>query len=480
MKTNLPNRRNNIGLLLLTGLCVFLAAAIFLVQSRTNILQKMIAKMSGSQQAQTTDGGEGAPPAAYTTDLRIVLLDSDGDAYRESVQLQGTQGMDVAIGDTVQSFGPQEVWDSAAAGDADTVHLAPRDGELLLCHSDGAWSLGYEGTMELRRCGGGWVAVNEIDLERYLKRVVPSEMPRTYGAEALKAQAVCARTYAYAHSNTLAYPEVGAQMDDSTSFQVYNRSAETAEGNQAVSDTAGLVLTSGGRLIDALYYSTSCGYAQDGTLFGEEMDLSVLSSCYIGPSDPKIPFTAYIRQEDAAAYEAQERYFRWTAALEPGRLGRVRPVLRALLAKENVAEVSGKLKKRLCDDTYGDEEALGSLDKIEVTKRNPGGAAEQVKLTFGYGTAVVNGQLNIRDVLGAMSASVSLHNGETVDSAGRLPSAAFDPEPQGGSAFLLYGGGFGHGVGMSQNGAKDLAAIGFSYRDILTFFYKNTAIESIG
>ena len=59
-----------------------------------------------------------------------------------------------------------------------------------------------------------------------------------------------------------------------------------------------------------------------------------------------------------------------------------------------------------------------------------------------------------------------------------LPSAAFSVEKQG-DGFLLYGGGFGHGVGMSQNGAKALAGMGYAYGDILNFFYKNTEIVAI-
>lgn len=97
--------------------------------------------------------------------------------------------------------------------------------------------------------------VNQIPMEYYLKRVVPSEMPRTYGVEALKAQAVCARTYAYGHSNSYAYPDVKGNMDDTVSFQVYNQGTESAETNEAIRSTAGQILMKDGTVVDALYYS---------------------------------------------------------------------------------------------------------------------------------------------------------------------------------------------------------------------------------
>lgn len=443
-------------------------------------MQKMIAKLSGSDEVQTEDSPEEGLPAAYTQTMRIALLDGDADIYREGGQIRSTQGMSVLEGNVTREFGPQEVF-AFSVGDAEngTICITPKDGELLLADSSGTWSNGYEGRLELHRCEKGFVVVNEIDLEHYLKRVVPSEMPRSYGAEALRAQAICARTYAYAHSNVYAYPEVNAQMDDSTSFQVYNQSRETEETNRAVSDTAGMILTSRGNLIDALYYSTSCGYGQDGSLFNDKLDVSILPCMYIGSRDPGTPFETYIRQEDPAAYEAQERYFRWTTVLDPEQVSGMRHILVSYLSKEDVIEVNDKFKKRLTDASCEDGKAMGTLEKIEVAKRNAGGAAEQVKLTFSTGTAVIQGQLNVRDILGVLTTKAALHNGEEVATGGRLPSAAIAIEKRGDGSFFVYGGGYGHGVGMSQNGAKDLAAIGYDYKDILTFFYRNTKITMI-
>ena len=100
----------------------------------------------------------------------------------------------------------------------------------------------YRGSIELTLDDGNIYIVNEVLLEEYLYSVVPSEMPASYPTEALKAQAVCARTYAYEkmlHSPLAWY---GAHVDDSTSYQVYNNIAEKAEATKAVKETAGMLL----------------------------------------------------------------------------------------------------------------------------------------------------------------------------------------------------------------------------------------------
>ena len=78
--------------------------------------------------------------------------------------------------------------------------------------------------------------VNEIELEEYLKKVIPSEMPSSYEKEALKAQAVCARTYAFMQSRSNTYSAYGAQIDDSTQFQVYNNVDPDERTTQAVQE----------------------------------------------------------------------------------------------------------------------------------------------------------------------------------------------------------------------------------------------------
>ena len=109
----------------------------------------------------------------------------------------------------------------------------------------------------------GIVLVNELPLEEYLYAVVPSEMPASYPQEALKAQAVCARTYAYRYILRAGIPELGAHVDDTTAYQVYHNIEEHAASTTAVKETDGVLLTYEGEAAGNYYYSTSCGTGTD-------------------------------------------------------------------------------------------------------------------------------------------------------------------------------------------------------------------------
>ncbi len=115
----------------------------------------------------------------------------------------------------------------------------------------------YRGLVEVFSHRGGVSAVNIIDIEDYLCSVVPGEIPPSWPSEALKAQAVAARTYAFHHMTTGA--SVGYDLDATTSFQIYKGAGvEDPRTSRAVFETAGEVLTRDGRPIIAFFHST-CG-----------------------------------------------------------------------------------------------------------------------------------------------------------------------------------------------------------------------------
>lgn len=125
-------------------------------------------------------------------------------------------------------------------------------------------SYGYKGSIELRRYPEGYVIVNELPIEEYLCAVVPSEMPAAYEVEALKAQAVCARSYAYIQLERGDYAAFGAHVDDSTNYQVYNKKEGDEKTSAAVLDTAGKVIHYQGKIAEAYYFSTSSGITGNG------------------------------------------------------------------------------------------------------------------------------------------------------------------------------------------------------------------------
>ena len=105
-----------------------------------------------------------------------------------------------------------------------------------------------------KRQADGLVLVNDLYLEDYLTKVVPSEMPSSYEKEALKAQAVCARTYAYRQIQGNAYSQFGAHVDDSTNYQVYNNKETDEKTTAAVKDTYGKMLFYEDKAVEAFYF----------------------------------------------------------------------------------------------------------------------------------------------------------------------------------------------------------------------------------
>ena len=121
----------------------------------------------------------------------------------------------------------------------------------------------YPGSFEFIGTEEGIVAVNTVDVETYVRYVLPSEMPSTFDAEALKAQAVCARTFVYSQMKNTQYALYGANIDNTTAFQVYNASETKQSTDEAVKATAGQVVSCGGSLITCYYFSTSAGKTED-------------------------------------------------------------------------------------------------------------------------------------------------------------------------------------------------------------------------
>lgn len=118
----------------------------------------------------------------------------------------------------------------------------------------------YRGSLIIKNSASGKInIINDVFLEDYLLQVVPSEMPRSFGVEALKAQAIAARTYALSDYLKGRYKNQGFHVTDNTMSQVYNNTNENPETREAVKKTYGQVMLYNGKPIDAKYYSTSCG-----------------------------------------------------------------------------------------------------------------------------------------------------------------------------------------------------------------------------
>ena len=315
----------------------------------------------------------------------------------------------------------------------------------------------YSGSLEIKGTPEGLVLVNDLFLEDYLTKVVPSEMPPSYEKEALKAQAVCARTYAYRQIQGNTYSQYGAHVDDSTNFQVYNNTSANDKSTQAVKETYGKMLFYEDKPIEAFYFSTSCGRTADAGVWGTDSGkypyLRAVEVKEGGKSlgkEDNDGFESYIKREDVIAYDTSYPMFRWQTDLP---------------ADVASAQISG----------------AGQIQDMTVTDRGPGGIAGELTVTGPDGTVTIKGQSAIRSALGNPSLIITKKDGGTMTGSATLPSAFIAIEKRTGEdgslSFHIYGGGFGHGVGMSQNGAQGMAKTGKGYKQILDFFYHGTELR---
>lgn len=332
-----------------------------------------------------------------------------------------------------------------------SVTAACDKGRLYLCDSKGnAISNPYEGSFIIRKTGKGCVLVNVVPLETYVRYVLPSEMPSSFSYEALKAQAVCARTFAFTQMKGGDYAEYGANLDDSTSYQVYNSGERTEISDKAARETKGQVLTCGGDMIVCYYFSTSPGITENLEVWGNEdspkylsRQNGILDGKKRDLSDEKV-FHKFIHDKPES-YDSESAFYRWTAEL-------------------NLANIT--------------DEEYGTLKKIEVGSRSKSGFVTSLVCTFSNGSKRLTNENEIRIFLGKALKTLKLADGNERDFT-TIPSACFEITKVDKFKVSLTGGGFGHGVGMSQYGASAMGNAGKNYQEILAFYYPNTEVVSM-
>ncbi|HEX8395775.1 MAG TPA: SpoIID/LytB domain-containing protein [Longimicrobium sp.] len=310
----------------------------------------------------------------------------------------------------------------------------------------------YRGTAEVARNAAGTLAgINELPMEEYLYGVVPRELgPATYPeAEAQKAQAVAARTYA--HANLGKHWNNGYDMGATVADQVYGGfAAEHPTSTSAVNATAGIVATYNGALIDALFYATSGGRTSNSEdVFSGTVPY--LRGVWDAPAGQELSGTpallADLRNPSwTGAYGGFHSYhrwnYRWTSA--------------------QMSCVIGDFANR----------PVGKVNAINILARSATGRVTQIEYVTDAGTFVDNKT--------AIRSSLAYINGSGVPTL--LPSTLFVVERLTDASgaltgYAVYGGGNGHGAGLAQTGAVGMARTGRTYDQILKAYYTGIALE---
>ncbi len=321
----------------------------------------------------------------------------------------------------------------------------------------------YRGQVEfLRQSGSDMTVINVLPMEEYLYGVIPNEMEAYSNPEALKAQAVAARTYSYVSINK--HASLGFNLCPTTDCHVYKGlSSESPISNKAVDDTRDMVVTYNGKLAETVYFSSSGGRTEDAAnVWGNS-----------------IPYLVSVEDK----YESGKSYkYNWEMSF-------------------TVDEISQKLKSQ----------NIGTVTGMEITKYSASGRPIEIVVK---GTAKPEGvvitkdrcrtflslysqwydittdadvNVKVNDKVQSTQLSqlkVVTANGQTsyddpgqkvtvVGANGTTATVSATPTKYN----FVNGKGWGHSVGMSQEGAKGMANAGFTYDQILTHYYTGTKIE---
>lgn len=430
---------------------------------------------------------------ASIEDIRVLLLAEDGTNFRQEVYLKCDTNAALVCGDKTDNLTPDTV---AAASDylsdasTDTLMITPdfTDGKVIVCDADGrAVTNGYHGTMEVRLYADGYTLVNEVPFETYLTAVVPSEMPSNYAPEALKAQAVCARSYAYIQLLRGELAEFGAHINDSTSYQVYNKVAATDASKDAVYETTGQMILYGGAPVEAFYFSTSMGYTDTEEVWNVDDTYGYLKSAYLNTEgsmtdlSEETAFLNYISQP-ALGYDSDIKYYRWFAEADYSE--KTEEINQILLSRHAVSPKNIQFLKVGENTALEKADAVtltgfGKMTGISVQERSRAGSVLTLCVQYEKGSVLVKNEYNIRKVLGSGIQKMVYADSTESTSVTMLPSAFCAITEQEDGTVLLQGGGYGHGLGMSQNAANGMAKTGMNYTEILQYFYKDIKISSI-
>ena len=426
--------------------------------------------------------------ALVADNIRVMVMTTGFTSlFHQRVSVKGTGDYKVQYGDVVETHRADEIVDlypESGYLDFGRVIIEPIDenDKITVLNVNKAYgNPSYRGKIEVADFDEGMVIINDVAIEQYLYAVVPSEMPVRFGVEALKVQAVCARSYAYKQLMNSSYGKYGAHVDDSVNFQVYNNVEEKADSIQAVKETYGQVEAYNGVPITTYYYSTSCGHTSDISVWsGNPESAPYLKAKEVNPvgeasdlSDEN-NFRNYILSVNENDYDYGFGYYRWfidismedlSESINENLYGRYCANKSNILVKEGDMWVSKEIRN------------IGLLTDIIVVKRTSGGALSEIILKGTQAEIFVRNELNIRYLLCPRNNPITLLKGDTTTFY-ILPSAycVFDRTDTG---YHITGGGYGHGIGMSQNAVSNMVGAGMRYDEILRFFYDGSEIINV-
>ncbi len=317
------------------------------------------------------------------------------------------------------------------------------------------------GATALRSAGSDMTIKNKLPLEEYLYGVVPKEMPTSWPLEALKAQAVAARGFAITSLNK--YRALGFNLCNTVNSQVYGGyDVEAASTNKAVDETKGKLVTYNGQPITPYYHSNSGGQTENSE--------SIWSDA--------LPYLRGVKDE----YSLGVPTATWTAVLTAEEI-------KALLEKDqvNIGDIldikvtsvsgNGRVLTLVVYGTQGEETMTKERSRrvfgLRSTWFTAAPNSDSLVTVRGSEADITSINLQGKTVISASGtkklgdiSNIAIYNGTSYKSIASKPNE-----------FVFDGKGFGHGLGMSQYGAKKMAESNQSFEQILMHYYTGTKVE---
>ena len=288
--------------------------------------------------------------------------------------------------------------------------------------------------------------IQKIKFDDYLKGVLPYEIGSNSPFEALKAQAVIARTWALYNSDRFKIDQY--HLCITTQCQVYKPPLiEYKNVHKAIEDTSNLIITYKKKPINSFYHGSNGGISASASESWQIKDYLYLNSMIDGSNSLKKAFRLPIKSgdelnkflefADEKVYGRKHSLFRWEKILSN------ETIQNNLLNNQLIKEKSDLVDLNIIDRGFS-----GRVIKLEIKLKN-------------LKKPIVLVKDDIRRILSF------------------LPSNLFTINKLNDNLWLFKGGGFGHGVGLSQSGAIEMAELGFTYEQILNHYYKGTKIKKI-
>ena len=293
--------------------------------------------------------------------------------------------------------------------------------------------------------------VVQLPLETYLKGVVPYEIGGTSPLEALKAQAVAARSEAVIALTSKLYSDEFYDLTSDVECQVFSGNKKrTRLSDQAVDETAGLIISENGQAMNA-YYASNCGGRAE-----------LIQNVW--PGRNRLESYA-VSLPDNNDWKGPSMKWSWKARrwIKSSPDVYCNPDSNTFLpgwSKKNFRwsrEFSVQELTKMLTDNAG----LGKFKRIRVLKRGPSGRIYKARIIFQKGKLDIDGELALRQLFSPS-----------------LRSSAFYVKRKG-DKVVIHGAGWGHGVGMCQSGAVAQATRGHSFEQILKHYYSKAALLNI-